>query len=75
MGILHYLAFRQSVRYARRYPNDPLSNPPFKRELDEWRSYVGRFGITGRMQVRCPDTCALVPAAIHTDLACSFGHS
>ncbi|KAK9825404.1 hypothetical protein WJX81_001288 [Elliptochloris bilobata] len=32
------------------YPNDPLSNPPFKRELDEWRAYVGRFGITGRMQ-------------------------
>ena len=36
----------------RRYPNDPLSNPPFKRELDEWRAYVGRFGITGRMQAR-----------------------
>ena len=52
------------VRLVRRYPNDPLSNPPFKRELDEWRSYVGRFGITGRMQVPCPDMCTLVSGAL-----------
>eukprot|EP00195_Chlamydomonas_chlamydogama_P005675 CAMPEP_0202901122 /NCGR_PEP_ID=MMETSP1392-20130828/13384_1 /ASSEMBLY_ACC=CAM_ASM_000868 /TAXON_ID=225041 /ORGANISM="Chlamydomonas chlamydogama, Strain SAG 11-48b" /LENGTH=610 /DNA_ID=CAMNT_0049587629 /DNA_START=273 /DNA_END=2105 /DNA_ORIENTATION=- len=28
------------------YPNTPI----FKKDEDEWRSYVGRYGITGRMQ-------------------------
>lgn len=34
------------------YPNGPT----FKREEDEWRSYIGRFGITGGPEaagVRC----------------------
>lgn len=38
---LNTLAFFQKM-----YPNGPT----FKREEDEWRAYVGRFGITGRMQ-------------------------
>jgi len=31
---------------AHTYPNTPT----WKREIDEWRSFVGRFGITGTMQ-------------------------
>ena len=30
------------------YPN----NMTFTREVDEWRAYLGRFGISGRLQVR-----------------------
>ncbi len=29
------------------YPN----NMTFTREVDEWRAYLGRFGISGRLQV------------------------
>lgn len=30
------------------YPNTMT----FTREVDEWRAYLGRFGISGRLQVR-----------------------
>ncbi|KAF6251500.1 flagellar associated protein [Scenedesmus sp. NREL 46B-D3] len=32
--------------FAFTYPNTPT----FKRETDEWRAYLGRYGITGRLQ-------------------------
>lgn len=34
------------------YPNTMT----FTREVDEWRAYLGRFGISGRLQV-----CTLAP--------------
>ena len=36
------LGFFQST-----YPNNP---PTIVREIDEWRQYLGRFGVSGRMQ-------------------------
>ena len=35
------------------YPN----NMTFTREVDEWRAYLGRFGISGRLQVRAGYHC------------------
>ena len=35
------------------YPN----NMTFTREVDEWRAYLGRFGISGRLQVRAGSRC------------------
>ena len=28
------------------YPNTPT----FKREVEEWRGFLGRYGVTGKMQ-------------------------
>ena len=30
------------------YPNDPASG--FVRDVDQWRAFLGRFGVSGKMQ-------------------------
>ncbi len=37
------------------YPN----NMTFTREVDEWRAYLGRFGISGRLQVLFPPAATM----------------
>jgi hypothetical protein len=43
LPLLQVLDFFRST-----YPNTMT----FTREVDEWRAYLGRFGISGRLQVR-----------------------
>ena len=33
--------------FMKTYPN----NMQFKRDLDEWRAYLGRYGVSGKMQL------------------------
>ena len=43
----HYFSFA-FVHVQTTYPNDPASG--FVRDVDQWRAFLGRFGVSGKMQ-------------------------